>query len=32
VFTALLKMVPNLEARLVEGVDEDVAIAADLVR
>jgi hypothetical protein len=25
-------MVPNLEARLMEGVDEDVVMAADLVR
>ncbi|KIM86989.1 hypothetical protein PILCRDRAFT_4229 [Piloderma croceum F 1598] len=32
VFTVLLQMVPNLEARLMEGVDDDVVIAADLIQ
>jgi hypothetical protein len=31
VFTVLLQMVLNLEAHLMEGVDEDVMMAADLV-
>jgi hypothetical protein len=31
VFEVLLQMVPNLEARLMEGVDEDVTMIADLV-
>lgn len=31
-FAVLLKMVPNLEARLMEGDDEDVVALADMVR
>ena len=32
VFAVLLQMVPNLEARLMEGDDDDVVAIADLVR
>jgi hypothetical protein len=32
VFSVLLQMVPNLEARLMEGDDDDVVAIADLVR
>lgn len=31
-FAVLLQMVPNLEARLMEGDDEDVVALADMVR
>jgi len=31
VFAVLLQMVPNLEARLVEGVDKEVLSIADIV-
>jgi hypothetical protein len=31
VFSVLLQMIPNLEARLMEGVDEDVMLIGDTV-
>jgi hypothetical protein len=32
VFAVLLQMVPNLEAQLMEGNNEDVVLIADMVR
>jgi hypothetical protein len=30
-FTMLLQMVPNLEARLIEGIDKDIILIGDMV-